>query len=112
MKKDRPMRDPSLPSATAGTTANPTPTVSVVVIDELITSVITIGHRPKSTERVQRGANTACKGLCASVRTQSKCHRFAHGSHPGVPLHRVVHDDVGQRSVYARSDGIAVRSSR
>ena len=36
----------------------------VVVIDELITSVIFIGHRPISTKR---GANTACKGLCASV---------------------------------------------
>ena len=88
MKKDRPMRDPSfVPAATAGPTVIPTAMVSVVVIDELITSVIFIGHRPKSTER---GANTACKGLCASVRTrpvQSKCHRFAHGSHPGMPLH-------------------------
>ena len=105
------MTDPSSPSATAGTTANPTPTVSVVVIDELITSVITIGHRPKSTER---GANTACKGLCASVRTravQSKGHLFAHGSHPGVPLHRVMHGDVGQRSVYATSDGMSHESA-
>ena len=36
--------------------------VSVVVIGELITSVILIGHRPISTER---GAGAACKGLCA-----------------------------------------------
>ena len=90
----------------------PTAMVSVVVIDELITSVIFIGHCQISTER---GANTACKGLCASVRTravQSKCHRFAHGSQPGVPLHRVVHGDIKQRSEYATSDGSAVPSSR
>ena len=36
--------------------------VSVVVIGELITSVILIGHRPISTER---GSDAACKGLCA-----------------------------------------------
>ena len=44
--------------------------VSVVVIDELVTSVIFIGHRPISTER---GVNTACKGLCASVGVRMPC---------------------------------------
>ena len=64
------MRDPSLPSATAGPTVIPTAMVSVAVIDKLRTSVILIGYRPISTER---GANTACKSLCASVRVRVPC---------------------------------------
>ena len=62
MKKDRPMRDPSLPSATAGPTVISTAMVSIAVIDRLRTSVISIGYRPISTER---GSDAACKGLCA-----------------------------------------------
>ena len=46
MKKDRPMRDPSLPSATAGPTVISTAMVSIAVIDRLRTSVISIGYRP------------------------------------------------------------------
>ena len=62
MKKDRPMKDPSLPSATAGPTVISTAMVSIAVIDRLRTSVISIGYRPILTERC---AGAACKGLCA-----------------------------------------------
>ena len=62
MKKDRPMRDPSLPSATAGPTVISTAMVSIAVIDRLRTSVMSIGYRPILTERC---AGAACKGLCA-----------------------------------------------
>ena len=53
---------------------NVTAVVSVLVIDKLRTSVILIGYRPISTER---GADTACKGLCAKGDDACQAHQVS-----------------------------------